>query len=195
MLPRWKPHGSKSTPAGGYGRPRIHRGKYMAFIVEDGSVVAGANSYATLAYASSHFADQGRAAEFAGTEPQQQGWLVQATSYIEMRWRTRFASTPFAASQPLSFPRVWSDGSAWMPDVLLQATCEYAARAKKGPLAPDPVVDQTGHSVVMTSRKVGPLERSFAVVGGSRVQTFRSYPAADLLISSLLLTQRRQVIR
>lgn len=169
----------------------------MAFIVENGSVVAGANSYATLAYAQSYFADRGRASEFAGTDDQQRGWLVDATSYIEMRFSTRFISTPFSAAQPLSFPRALLDGgpAAWMPDMLLKATCEYAARAKKGPLAPDPLVDKTGHTVVMTSRKVGPIERSFSVAPGSRAQPFRSYPAADALIAPLLMTRQRRVIR
>ena len=167
----------------------------MAFIVEDGSVVAGANSYATLEYALSYFADRGRTAEFAGTEDQQRGWLVQGTSYINMRWATRFASTPFAAAQSLPFPRAAGNGAAWMPDNLLQATCEYAARAKRGPLAPDPSVDASGHSVVMTGRKVGPIERTFAVAPGSKPGVFRSYPTADALIASLLMQGRRQVIR
>jgi hypothetical protein len=169
------------------------------FTVEDGSVVPGANSYTSVAYATSYFADQGRAAEFDGEEAAQQGWLVQATSYIETRFSTHFRSTPYAADQPLSFPRLWTalDGSvtAWMPDLLLKATCEYAARAKLGPLLPDPAVDRTGLSVVMTSRKVGPIERHFAVAPGARVATFRSYPAADALIARLLLPQNRQVIR
>ena len=167
----------------------------MAFIVEDGTVVAGANSYAALEYALSYFADANRSSEFAGSEPEQRGWLVQATSYINMRWATRFASAPFAANQSLPFPRAAGNGAAWMPEDLLRATCEYAARAKRGPLAPDPTVDATGHSVVMTGRKVGPIERTFAVVSGSRVQTFRSYPAADALMASLLIQGRRQVIR
>jgi hypothetical protein len=169
----------------------------MAFIPEDGTVVPGANSYASVEYATSYFADRYRDAEFAGELGQQQGWLVQATSYIEMRFRNRFRSTPFAAAQSLSFPRLVPDGSvgAWMPDVLLQATCEYAARAKRAPLAPDPVVDANGHNVVTTSRKVGPIERHFALVPGGQAQTFRSYPAADALLAPLLLPRNRQVIR
>lgn len=171
----------------------------MAFTVEDGSVVPGANSYASVQYATSYFADQGRAAEFDGSEEDQQGWLVQATNYIETWFGQRFRSTPYAANQPLSFPRIGYDIDnavvAWMPDQLLRATCEYAARAKLGPLSPDPVVDKTGHSVVMTSRKVGPIERHFAVAPGSNPQARRSYPAADALIAPLLLSRQRQVIR
>jgi DnaT-like ssDNA binding protein len=165
----------------------------MAFRVEDGTVVPGANSYASVDYATTYFADLGRASEFAGEVDQQRGWLVQATRYIEMRFSTRFIFAPYSAIQPLSFPRGAINGPvivAWMPDQLLQATCEYAARAKLGPLAPDPVVDKTGHSVVMTARKVGPIERSFAVVPGSRAQAFRSYPAADALIAPLLFARR-----
>jgi hypothetical protein len=176
----------------------------MAFIVEDGSGVPGANSYVALPYAVSYFADRGRAAEFAGTEDEQRGWLVQATDYVE-RWRERFKSTPLLAAQSLSFPRALLRGvvgtsnnmvaDAWMPENLLKAVCEYAARAKRGPLAPDPVVDATGHTVVMTSRKVGPIERSFAVAPGSRVQGVRSYPAGDAFLATLLNPANHRVIR
>lgn len=174
------------------------------FTVEDGTGVPGANSYCTVPYAVSYFADRGRAAEFAGEEEQRQGWLVQATDYIE-RWGPRFKSTPLLASQPLSFPRALLAGAegtsrnlvvdAWMPENLLKATCEYAARAKKGPLAPDPVVDQSGHTVVMTSREVGPIKRGFAVVPGSRVQVTRAYPAGDAFLATLLRPANRSVIR
>jgi hypothetical protein len=166
----------------------------MVFIVEDGSGVPGANSYATVEYATSYFADRAREAEFAGLPADQQGWLVQATDYIE-RFSERFLGAPLLAAQPLSFPRATADGAAWMPDNLLKATCEYAARAKRGPLAPDPTVDATGHSVVMTGRKVGPIERSFAVVPGSRARLFRSYPLADALLAPLLRKSGLRVIR
>lgn len=173
------------------------------FTVEDGSGVPGANSYATLEYALSYFDERGRAVEFVGEADQQRGWLVQATDYIEL-FRERFKSTPYLASQALSFPRALlvgvTDGTsmvvdAWMPERLLKATCEYAAIAKRGPLAPNPTVDATGHSVVMTSRKVGPIERSFAVVPGSRARAFRSYPVADALLAPLLRTAGQRVIR
>lgn len=171
----------------------------MAFTVEDGSVVPGANSYAAVEYALSHFADLGRAAEFDGELEDQQSWLAQGTAYIEMRFSQRFLSTPYAANQPLSFPRIGYDDFgavvAWMPDQLLRATCEYAARAKLGPLAPDPVLDKSGQSVVMTYRRVGPIERHFAVAPGSSAGTFRSYPAADALIAPLLRPANRRVIR
>lgn len=174
------------------------------FTVEDGSGVAGANSYATVEFAVSYFAERGRALEFAGTDDERKGWLVQATDYIEL-FRPRFKSVELFASQSLGFPRAILVGvagtsndfiaDAWMPQTLLKATCEYAARAKLGPLAPTPTVDATGHSVVMTARKVGPLERQFAVVPGSRPRSFRSYPAADALLAPVLRSAGQRVIR
>jgi hypothetical protein len=174
------------------------------FTVEDGSGVPGANSYATVEYAVSYFAERGRSVEFDGTTEQQQGWLVQATDYIEL-FRSRFLSTQYLATQSLGFPRALLVGAAgtsdnlvtdaWMPEQLVKATCEYAAKAKLGPLAPAPTVDATGHSVVMTARKVGPLERQYAVVPGSRPRTFRSYPAADALLAPLLRSAGQRVIR
>lgn len=165
----------------------------MAFIVEDGSVVAGANSYATPEYAASYFADQGRADEFAGTQDQQRGWLVQGTRYIDLRWGSRVAGAPFASAQPLVFPRAALDGAAWMPDALLRAACEYAVRAKLGPLAPDQAAQP---SVVMVGKTIGPISRRWEVVDkGAQSGSFRSYPLADSLIAGLLRPAGRRVIR
>lgn len=173
------------------------------FTVEDGSGVPGANSYATVEYAVSYFEERGRASEFDGTPEQQQGWLVQATDYIEL-FRERFKSMPYMATQSLSFPRALLVGvtggsnmvvDAWLPETLVKATCEYAAIAKRGPIAPNPTIDATGHTVVMTARKVGPIERHFAVVPGSRARLFRSYPVADGLLAPLLRSAGQRVIR
>ena len=57
-----------------------------------------------------------------------------------------------------------------------------------GSLAPIPQVDASGYSVVTTKRKVGPIERNFAVAGGSsRPMVRRPYPVPDSLIAQILL--------
>lgn len=143
----------------------------MAFTVG----VAGA-SYASVEYADAYAADRG-ATDWTGASALKQGALVRATDYIKAMFAARFDPALFATG---------------LPDSLLRATVEYARTELKTPggLAPAPAVDASGYSVVMTKRKLGPLERNFAVVGageGQRPATRRSFPVPDALIAGLLL--------
>jgi hypothetical protein len=165
----------------------------MAFIVEDGTGVPDANSYASVEFADAYFNDRGIAA-WEGTAEQKQGWLVQATDYADTRFGERWIGVPAYEDQGLHFPVKDMTG---MPVNLLKAIAEYALRAKTGPLAPDPTVDASGFSVVTARKKVGPIEKEFRVMGadGSKPLLFRPYPAADRLLIGLLRPTGRRVIR
>lgn len=138
------------------------------------------NSYADVEFANSYFADRNNAA-WTGTDTAKQGALVQATDYIQGRFSRRFSDETLEATS--------------IPSDLQKATAEYALRALTGQLAPDPTVDASGVGVVKTRKKLGPLETEFQIVGSGRVSTFRSYPAADLLIVGLLNTGGNRVYR
>lgn len=160
----------------------------MAFIVEDGTVVANANSFCTVQFADDYFADRGVAA-WAGTNEFKEQRLVQATDYISMRFR--FRGAPVEAEQALPFPRT---ARGPLPAVLLKATCEYALRAITAPLAPDPTVDTSGGKVLEKKEKVGPIEESYKYSESGSASLLQAYPAADMLLRGLL-AQYRGVIR
>jgi hypothetical protein len=171
----------------------------MAFVVEDGTGLPDANSYADVDFADEYFVERGYVAWTGGTELKKT-WLVQATDYIEQVFAWRFAgSQMFPGVQGLAYPRkdvVLRDGTRMldgvMPVTLLRATCQYALRAKTGPLMPDPLVDKTGFLVVTTRKKVGPIEKEFQVMGSSgQPILIRSYPFADGLLSPLLCASGR----
>lgn len=105
----------------------------MALVVEDGSVVTGANSYVSLAYADSYFEiDEG----FFTT------WdaMDDATKEARLRWATRildqkvvWKGTKTLETSPLRWPRTGvydREGdlidAAEMPEQLLQVTLELA---------------------------------------------------------------------
>lgn len=83
----------------------------MAFVVEDGTGLANANSGASVAEADEYFTDRG-ITDWTGTNDVKQAALIRATDYIEMRWAGRwrytmeFPDTP----QALAFPRLDDDG-------------------------------------------------------------------------------------
>lgn len=165
----------------------------MAFVVEDGTGLPDANSYAEVAYADEYFLERGITA-WTGEDEAKQGWLIQATDYIEQVYGARFVGERMTAEQALSWPRRYAiarDGTQLanniVPLSLVRACCQYALRAISGPLMPDPAMDATGFSVVTTRKKVGPIEKEFRVMGSSGSPILiRSYPAADTLMTSLL---------
>lgn len=163
----------------------------MAFTVEDGTGVAGANAYDTTDGADAYFEDRGIAA-WAGSDAVKEAKLIQATDYIETRFGARFkGNIEFPdAPQGLSFPRTGIDGYEGVPICLKRAMYEYALRAISGALTPDPVYEANGKTLSSKRTKVGPIETDVTYTAsgaGAVAPTFRPYPAADALLRPLLL--------
>jgi hypothetical protein len=161
----------------------------MAFTVEDGTGVVGANSYATVAFADAYFAERGNDVWSAITDDaDKESYLIRATDYIENFFGRRFIGEMVATDQALSWPRTCASPylETAIPLRLLKATAEYALRAIDGPLAPDPTRDPPGFALVTTRKAVGPIEKEFRPVGSNRATLMRSYPEADALIAPLL---------
>lgn len=160
----------------------------MAFIVEDGTGVAGANAYIPVAYADEYFADRGETT-WTGSDTVKQQAIIKATDYIETRWGDSFKGQPefLDPRQPLSFPRAGLYDRAGqpvegIPDNLKRATAEYALRALSAALMPDPTVNATG-VVTGTREKVGPIETETSYSGFMQNGRLRAYPAADRLLA------------
>lgn len=166
----------------------------MAFVSEDGTGLSNANSYSTVAYADAYFADRG-ITTWAGTDALKENWLIRATDYIDLRFRTRFKGRTLNTTQALAFPRVVYSVECF-PDDIKKACCEYALRAKDAALAPDPVVSATGQAVAKTEEKVGPIEEKVtfsASATNSSIALFKPYPAADFLLAPWVLTGGRVI--
>ena len=68
----------------------------MALIVEDGSGVIGANAYINTAFVTAYLTSRNRLSESNwGTSPTEalEGAIIEATDYVEQRFRTRFKGT------------------------------------------------------------------------------------------------------
>lgn len=154
----------------------------MAFIVEDGTGKADANSYVSVGTADLYFTERGMTT-WVGSVADKQSALVRATDYIDLRFGSKFAGCKATAEQALCFPRK----SNVMPIALVKATAEYAMRALGGKaLLADPVTDETGNRVKSTSKKLGPMEKKIEYMEGTSATAVKAYPAADLLIATLL---------
>lgn len=155
----------------------------MTFVVEDGTGLANANSYVSVADADAYFADRGIAA-WTGSNTVKEQALIRATDFIETVYGRRFRGSVATESQALSFPRYITDYDQ-MPIELKRSTYEYALRALSAALLPDPKTDASGLPVVRKTTIVGPIETTLQY-GATVPELTKSYPAADMLIAGLI---------
>lgn len=115
-------------------------------IVEDGSIVADANSYVTYDYALAYHALRGNSAWAAGSELNQQYAIIRATQAVDSIYKGKWKGTPTEyGTQELEWPRqdVEVNGVALdddlIPTALKKAVCEAALRelAEANSMTPD----------------------------------------------------------
>lgn len=158
----------------------------MAFVVEDGTGLQASTAYIEVAFADDYFADRNVTLWSSYSQLEKEAAIIAATDYVDARWGSLFKGQVIFLDQALLFPRSAFDG---IPTLLKKAVAEYALRAASAPLAPDPEQDPSGYQVSRKMEKVGPIEErtDFAFMGpGASRRILRSYPAADMLLHSLL---------
>lgn len=172
----------------------------MAFTVETGSGVVGANAYAAVASLEDFLADRG--IDISGLDSEAvEAALVRATDYVETR--SNWIGEKASQAQGLSWPRVRAydrGGNLWagVPEPLFKAVCWYAHEALYGSLypadasgAPGPTFEAGGtvtaqYPLRAETERVGPIAQSKEyAVGVVAARTLRSIPAADLLLREL----------
>lgn len=147
----------------------------MALIVEDGTLVADANAYITVAFFNSWHSARGVDVSNFETSAIEAA-IVKATDYVDKRFGTRFVGEKLDDDQSLMWPRL----SAWtnqgdfiqsdkVPTELKRAVVEYARVALAlTDLLPIPAPDfnkvdlDTGETTVSTG---GMLQRDMSRVG------------------------------
>ena len=133
-------------------------GEHMTVVVETGAVTAGANSYASVAEATTYLTARAREAAWtAYTTAQKEGYLIEATAYLDahVQWRGVQIST----AQALGWPRGGvvnrygvSVSASAVPDAVKAAVIEIAAQG-----APAVTASRLKESVT-----VGPISTTYA---------------------------------
>ena len=171
-------------------------------IIEDGTIVAGANSFATIAVADAYalLRQHGPFIAWDGAdESNKVAALITATDYLCRRWLWGGSLTNTTVPQDLCFPRRIVGGILYdsdlvdvtdtVPDKIIECQILYAVRAidptsnEAIALVADTNPQETDGRVVRRKReKLGPLEEETYYAGsGSRVPTikWRNYSDAD----------------
>ena len=112
----------------------------MALIVEDGSEVANANSYASLAVIAAYAIAHGDATWALATGAEQNAAALNAMVYIDSK---PYKGYPTSSTQLLEWPRfgvvvnTWDVSSDAIPAKLVYAQCVASVKALAGSLSPD----------------------------------------------------------
>jgi hypothetical protein len=162
----------------------------VAFTVEDGTGVTGANSYVSVADADAYFALVGTPALWtAATSGEKEQALFKGTQYIEAHylWATGGISS---TTQGLGWPRSSAEDrygrtldSDVVPEVVKQATCEAALRS----MTEDLLADESQR--VIKERVEGAVEIQYADDGDSTTH----YPMIDQLLTGLAYSNDAQI--
>lgn len=130
----------------------------MALVTEDGTGLSNAESYVSLADATTRHAALGNADwAAAASDTVREQALRRATAYMEGVYRSRWKGTKLLRDQALSWPRYgaivdrWAVESTIVPVEVANACADLALKALSEELSPD-----LERGVVR--EKVGPLE-------------------------------------
>lgn len=136
-------------------------------IVEDGSLVANANTYVDLTYLSAFASDRNLTIPTDNTV--KENYILRAMDYIESL-ADRFIGVRYTEDQALQWPRsyVYIDGylkeTDFIPPDLKKAVCQLVVEQEAGnPLTPEPLTESKLGLIV--SEKIGPLETTYSSYG------------------------------
>ena len=155
----------------------------MALIVEDGTGLATAESYISVADANAYFLARGNTTWGALSDAQCEEALRKATDFMLQRYRSLWQGYRLGSTQALDWPRVdvEVDGFGVPSDevhVLVERACaELAYRSTVADLLPD-----TSSGGQVTREKVDVIEVEY-LPGSNPAPT---YPAIDQLLAPLL---------
>jgi hypothetical protein len=159
----------------------------MTLIVEDGSIVSGAESYISAADADTYFANRNNSVWSAlSTQVVKESYLRLATDYMLQAYHLSWDGYRYNVNQPLDWPRVWV--TIWdvasgygpypnyiaptvVPKLVQYACAELAIRASSAQLAPD--ISEREKVV-----KVGSIQVEYDM----NAPVFTTYRAVDMML-------------
>lgn len=170
----------------------------MTIIVEDGTGVQGAETYASIEFITAYWGKRTHSALFTawdgeGDDEKKEGAAREATSYLDAVYGNFYKGTRRGYAQGLLWPRSGAlDAKNYplpdLPEELKAAVAELAARRISTGTELSPDVDPLA-MVTREKKKIGPIEKELEYASpvsvGGKSATIR-YGAVEGLLSMLL---------
>ena len=154
----------------------------MTLIVEDGTGLTNADSYASLEAANARADALGNAAWPDLDEEVQEQRLRKATIYITQAYRTRWGGTRLLRTQALDWPRYGVEADGWcvestiVPTEVVNACIDLAFDANIDTLNPN-------QTRALIRKKVGPIEKEWSPNASQATK----YRAIDMTLAPYLM--------
>ena len=158
-----------------------------AFVVEDGTGLADATSYVSVAFSDVYLDDVWD----AYTDAVKETSLMAATEYIDVLYGGRFKGYPLTTTQALEFPRLglydrYGNAIEDVPDDLKKAICRYAQLEADGGICTTSVSDAADAGVIKRKKvKAGSVESDIEYFPGAE-STVDSACAEDVLADKMI---------
>lgn len=157
----------------------------MPLIVEDGTIVEGANGYISVADCDAYHSERGNTG-WTGDAPTKEAAIIRAADYLDFAYSWK--GQRISDEQPMMWPRdLWNQDAltvdfslAEVPDPVVRANAELALLALSGSLMPA----QTGGKLASESVSIGgAITRSRSFAGGGGDNSERRFPFIDRMLS------------
>jgi hypothetical protein len=161
----------------------------MALTVEDGTGVAGANSYVDLATVRAYMTDRGLSVTGVEVDSILSEILIRATDYLESK-RLRYIGSKLYGDGHLQWPRIESDGlgvtvegftlaPTAIPNEIKLAQCQLVVDISEI----DPLPVTTASAAIKRERVEGIAETEYAINNSSA--PLPRFPKVDALLAPL----------
>lgn len=160
-------------------------------IVEDGSIVPGANSYATIDEADAYFTQYNNQDWLTETTENKELCLITATQSLELLYGQQYLSMPQRSDQSLLFPRftfvinmIQMIRANQIPKQIKQSVFEIANMYRTGAdVFPQPNLER---NVKSTTMKVGDITTQDQYWNAPNSETFAGFNKVDLILAPIL---------
>lgn len=161
----------------------------MPLIVEDGSNVPNANSYADIEFANTYHEAQGNT-DWVGEDAELERALQIACRSLEMLYGQDYKSTLLQAAQSLLYPRDWftdNNGrvvnAGVIPKVLREAQCEIALMYLQGV---DVFPNESENAIKQSTLSVGEVSEATTYFKHVEKERFPGFRKIDLILAPIL---------
>lgn len=158
----------------------------MSLLVEDGTIVAGAESYLTVAEADAIIEGRGGSSDWDGLSlTNKEVQLRLATEYIDNKYN--FIGTAVSSTQPLKWPRTGTsfDDTA-IPDILKRAVSVLARDTVNTALYTTIVGTNAAGEIKSTYKKLDVLEQKTEYFSGGSASNQNEFTESKRILTQLL---------
>jgi len=165
----------------------------MAIIVEDGTGLANADSYLSVADTDTYHTAHSASTTWSGASTaNKEKALRLATQYLDTKYETRWVGTRYSLAQALEWPRtyvvlydIYSISTTTIPQRLKDACAELALKQISDT---DLIPDVTNPGAISSETvSAGSVSTSTTYVGGGKSQV-KSYRLVNSLLRQLIKT-------